>query len=80
MDELQHLQTRRHDSKTSVTKLLNIVEDLGSTDLESVNSQSIKEVMRLAAEVTLSQLKAKEGQIGELDSTIAEKITIEDEY
>ena len=49
-------------------KLLGKIEDLLSTDLEGINSQSIKEAMKLVADTTLSHLKSKRNQIGELDS------------
>ena len=62
-----------------MTKLLGKIEELLSTDLEGVNSWSIKEATKLVANTTLSQLKSKRSQIGELDSAIATKIVAEDE-
>ena len=53
MDDLQCLKTRRFAAKSSMTKLLSKVDGVLSAELESVNSQSVKEERKLMAESTL---------------------------
>ena len=79
MENIQCLRTRRRATKSSVTKLLGKVDGILSADLEGVNSQSVKEAAKLMADTTLCQLKAKQGQLVELNNAIAEKIDDETE-
>ncbi|XP_065916009.1 uncharacterized protein [Dysidea avara] len=79
MENIQRLRTRRRATKSSVTKLLGKVDGILSADLEGVNSQSVKEAAKLMADTTLCQLKAKQGQLVELNNVIAEKIDDETE-
>ena len=73
MENIQRLQTRRHATKSSVTKLLGEVDGILSADLESVNSQLVKEAAKLMADTTLCQHKSKQGQLVELNNAIAER-------
>jgi len=83
MEEAQRLRTKRRATKSSVTKLLGKVESILSVDLEGVNSVSVKDAVKLMTDTTLSQLKAKQGLLIELNNAIADKIedetTLEEE-
>jgi len=74
MKDAQRLQTKRCATESSVTKLLGKVDGILSIDLEGVRSQSVKEAVKLTANTTLYQLKAKQGQLIELNNEIADKI------
>ena len=56
------------------------VEDMLSTDLEGVGTQSVSKATKLLAETTLTQLKVKNKQIVQLDATIADKIEGDEEF
>ena len=77
---MERLNLKRRGIKASTTKLLAKVEDMLSTDLEGVSTQSVSEGKKLLAETTLTQLKAKKEQIVELDIAIADKIEGELEF
>ena len=74
MEDIQRLRTRQCATKFSVTKLLGKVDGILSADLEGINSQSLKKAVKLMADTTLCQLKAKQGQLVELNNAITEKI------
>ena len=80
MDENQRLHSKQQGSKGSVTKLTAKVEDIISTDLESISNESVTEFRKLMASTTLAQLRAKCDQIAELDAAIAARIETEAEF
>jgi len=80
MDENQRLHSKRQGLKGSVTKLTAKVEDIISTDLESISEESITESRKLMASTTLAQLRAKRDQIARLDTAIAARIETEAEF
>ena len=80
MDENQCLHSKRRGLKGSVTKLTAKVEDIISTELESISKESVTESRKLMASTTLAQLRAKRDQIAELDAAIAARIETEAEF
>lgn len=78
MDDIQLLHARQRGFKEGIIKLIMKVEDI-SSKLEDVNSESITKPRRLMVTTAITQLKAKWGQITELDSTIANTIQTEGE-
>lgn len=79
MEEAQRLRVKRRGLRGSITKLMGKVEGVFTTELETVNTESVPESRRILASTTVEQLKSKLAQIAELDEAIAKTIQGEEE-
>ena len=70
---------KRRGLRGSVTKLIGKVEDVSTTELEIVNTESVPESRRILASTTVEQMKTKFPHIAELDEAIAKMIQGEEE-
>jgi len=79
MEDAQRLRVKRRGLKGSITKLTGKVQEALTTELETVNAESVPESRRILISPTIDQLKFKLVQINELDEAIAKTIQEEEE-
>ena len=79
MEEPKRLRVKWRGLRGSITKLTEKVQEALTTELETVNMESVSESRRILVSTTTEQLKMKLQQIIELDGAIAKTIEGEEE-